>query len=144
MTAIICKEIERTYKNNGQHAQQMLDFTLTGQVRKADNVGWRYGSDIPELNMSVKSDRFSLGLGLDGETLEAKVAYFFANCASTSFAYVATTGTAYIMNADEFYAFLMNFCRLDRASSKNGGGLRVCLGHETRAVRAWLETKVGA
>ena len=73
MTAIICKTIDRTYANNGQHSQQMLDYTLTGQIRKADHLKWDKGSDIPEYAMSVKSARFTLATDLIGETLEDKV-----------------------------------------------------------------------
>jgi hypothetical protein len=142
MTVIQALEIERTYANNGQHSQQVADFTLTGHIRKADNKKWDADSDIPELNMSVKSDRFTLAYRLEGETKEEKINYYFENVHSTSWAYVSNEGQIYIMNRVEFYAFLMTFTTLQRQSSKNGGHYTVKLNHETNAVRNWLKAHI--
>lgn len=139
MTTIILKTIERTYKNNGSHAQQVLDYTLTGQMRAHDHCRWDEGSDIPELDMSVKTDRFTLASDLIGETLTDKVDDYMARTASKVFAYVATTGIAYLMNAIEFKAFMLTFCKLERDSQKNGGRMKVRFPHETAKVREWLE-----
>ena len=138
MTVIQALTIERTYKNNGAHAQQVVDYTLTGSIRPHDNVKWDEGSDIPELNMSVKSDRFTLASDLIGETLEAKVNDYFERTASTSWAYASNDGQIYIMNRNEFYAFLMLFCSLQKDSTKNGGRMKVRFGHETARVKMWL------
>ena len=140
MTAIITKTIERTYKNNGSHAQQVLDFTLTGNIRPHDHCKWNEGSDIPEFDMSVKSDRFTLASDLIGETMEEKINDYFNRTASKSFAYVATTGIAYIMNAIEFREFLMTFCSMQRDSMKNGGRMKVRFAHETKKVLQWFES----
>lgn len=138
MKTVIIQTIERTYKNNGSHAQQALDFTLTGLIRPHDHCKWNEGSDIPEYNMSVKADRFTLASDLIGETMEDKISDYFERTASTVFAYVATTGIAYIMNAFEFRHFLLAFCKLERDSSKNGGRMKVRFPHETEKVREWL------
>lgn len=138
MKMIICKTIERTYSNNGQHCQQMLDFTLTGQVRKADHLKWDKGSDIPEFSMSVKSARFTLAVDLIGETLEDKVDNYFARVLSTAWAYVTKSGEAYIMNRDEFRTFLLTFGTMSRMSSRNGGQIAVKGGHESRKMIEWL------
>lgn len=143
MTAIICKTIDRTYANNGQHSQQMLDFTLTGQIRKADHLKWDKGSDIPEYAMSVKSARFTLATDLIGETLEDKVNNYFARVLSTSWAYVTKDGTAYIMNAIEFKAFLLAFGTISRMSSRNGGQMAVKGGHESKKMVEWLMANCG-
>ena len=142
MTTIQSITIERTYKNNGQHSQQTVDFTLTGQLRKADNHKWNIESDIPELNMSVKADRFTLASDLMGETLDQMVNDYFNRTASTSWAYLTNEGQIYIMNRIEFYMFLMLFCTLERDSTKNGGRVKVRFAHETAKVREWLRAQV--
>lgn len=142
MTTIQSITINRTYKNNGQHSQQIVDFTLTGQLRKADNHKWNIESDIPELNMSVKADRFTLASDLMGETLSQKVSDYFNRTASTSWAYLTTEGQIYIMNQIEFHMFLMLFCTLERDSTKNGGKVKVRFAHETAKVREWLRAQV--
>ena len=141
MTVYAIANINRTYKNNGQHQQQALTYTLLGEMRKADNIDWTKDSDIPEYRMSVKADRFTLAAGLQGECLTDMVEDYFERTASNCWAYCSNNGKAYIMEADEFYHFLMKFCKVDRDSTKNGGKLKVRLPHETRAVTEWLEAR---
>ena len=142
MTTIQSITINRTYKNNGQHSQQTVDFTLTGQLRKADNHKWNIESDIPELNMSVKADRFTLASDLMGETLSQKISDYFNRTASTSWAYLTNEGQIYIMNQIEFHMFLMLFCTLEKDSTKNGGKIKVRFAHETAKVRKWLKAQI--
>lgn len=138
MTTIKAREINRIYTNNGQHSQQVVDYTLTGNIRKADNHKWNEESDIPELNMSVKSARFTLAYALEGETREDKINYYFENVKSTSWAYMDTEGNIYIMNRNEFYAFLMFCTTMQLSSSKNGKHYVVKQNHETQKIRDWL------
>ena len=142
MTTIQALEITRTYANNGQHSQQVVDFTLTGNIRKADNHKWDADSDIPELNMSVKSPRFTLAYALNGETKEEKIADYFSRVKSTSWAYITTEGIIYIMNRVEFYEFLMFCTDLQRSSSSNGGHYTIRQNHETQKIRNWLKALV--
>lgn len=142
MTTIKALEINRTYTNNGQHSQQVVDFTLTGNIRKADNHKWDADSDIPELNMSVKSPRFTLAYSLEGETKEEKINYYFSKVKSTSWAYITTEGDIYIMNRVEFYEFLMLWTGLYKASSSNGGHYTVKQNHETNKIREWLKAQI--
>lgn len=142
MTTIKALEINRTYTNNGQHSQQVVDFTLTGNIRKADNHKWDVDSDIPELNMSVKSPRFTLAYSLEGETKEEKINYYFSKVKSTSWAYITTEGDIYIMNRIEFYEFLMLWTGLYKASSSNGGHYTIKQNHETNKIREWLKAQI--
>jgi hypothetical protein len=142
MTTIQALEITRTYANNGQHSQQVVDFTLTGNIRKADNHKWDADSDIPELNMSVKSARFTLAYALNGETKEEKIADYFSRVKSTSWAYITNEGIIYIMNRIEFYNFLMYCTDLYRSSSSNGGHYTIKQNHETNKIRQWLKAQV--
>ena len=142
MTTIQALEITRTYSNNGQHSQQVVDFTLTGNIRKADNHKWDADSDIPELNMSVKSARFTLAYALNGETKEEKINDYFNRVKSTSWAYITNEGIIYIMNRVEFYNFLMYCTDLYRSSSSNGGHYTIKQNHETNKIRQWLKAQV--
>ena len=60
MTTITLETIERVYTNNGQHAEQVLAYTLTHEIRKHDRVPFDKGSDIPEYHMSVSQARRAL------------------------------------------------------------------------------------
>ena len=142
MTTYTAISIERTYRNNGTHAQQVVDYTLTGQIRKADNRKWNESSDIPELLMSVKADRFTLASDLVGETICEKVEDYFNRVASVNWAYLANNGTIYIMNRSEFKAFLLRFAKLEKDSTKNGGKMKVRFPHETEMVRQWLMAQI--
>ena len=142
MTVIQSLNITRTYSNNGQHSQQVVDFTLTGNIRKADNHKWNEESDIPELNMSVKSARFTLAYALEGETKEEKINYYFNNVKSTSWAYITNEGIIYIMNRIEFYEFLMFCTGLQLTSTKNGKHYTVKQNHETEKIRQWLKARI--
>jgi hypothetical protein len=141
MTVYAIANINRTYKNNGQHAQQALTYTLLGELRKADNIDWTKDSDIPEYRMSVKADRFSLATGLQGECLVDMLSDYFNRTASNCWAYCSNNGKAYIMDADEWARFIIRFCKVDRDSTKNGGKLKIRLHHETSAVTEWLEAR---
>ena len=139
MKVIKLKPIKRQYKNNGQHAEQLADYTLTGQIRKADHVPFDKGSDIPELEASVKSARFTLASTLKGKTFEEQLKDYFNRTASKMAIYVSLElETAFLMDMEEFRAFIETFCKLQRTSSKNGGGQVIRMGSETKKVQQWL------
>lgn len=144
MKKIIIAEAIHNYSNNGQHKQQCADYQLTGKIRHADHSPWDKDSDIPELSMSVKSDRFSLCASgqLNGETLEEMVADFILRVASEKFLYVTNEWNGYIMDKAEFQAFVLAFCKVTTDSRENKAGLKVKLHHETRKVREYLESRV--
>lgn len=145
MTIITCEKIERTYTNNGQHAEQTLAYTLTHEIRKHDNVPFDKGSDIPEFHMSVKSSKASLMSGnrCESQTKEGIIAEFIAKSASEIFAYVlADFSKAYAMNGEEFAEFCQAFGGLTRESTKNGGRAKVQLYAESKRMREWLEGRI--
>ena len=135
--------IERQYKNNGQHAEQLADYALTGQIRKADRVPFDKGSDIPELEASVKSARFTLASTLKGETFEEQLEDYFTRTASKVAVYVSLKlEKAFLMDMEEFREFIESFCKLQRSSSKNGGKPVIRMGTETKKVQEWLLERV--
>lgn len=130
MKILSLKNLERTYKNNGQHAEQVLRFTLTGEIIKADNLPAELGADI--FDIQVKSARATICKGDDlNKYLELD--------AAKQYAYVnASFEKAYLMNKQEWKQFCETFGALDRESNKNGGGVKIRLGKETKEMMAWL------
>ena len=145
MTTITLATIERTYTNNGQHAEQVLAYTLTHEIRKHDRVPFNKGSDIPEFKMSVKSSKASLMSGnyCTKETKEEIIAEFLDRTASECFAYVLEDFTmAYVMDKIEFAEFCTKFSGMSRESSKNGGKAKVQFYKENNRTREWLASRV--
>lgn len=146
MTSMTVTDIARTYSNWGNHCEQALAYTLTGEIRAHDHVPFFADSDIPEYNMSVKASRFSLASAKvnHGDTFEEKLEDFRTRVHSDKFAYVTETMTAYIMTLDEFITFVKMFCYLDRESSKNGGGYKIKCRAESQKMRDWLASNLAA
>jgi hypothetical protein len=145
MTTITLETIERIYANNGQHAEQVLAYTLTHEIRKHDRLSFDEGSDIPEYHMSVKSSRATLMSGklCTKDTKEGIIEEFFQRTASEWFAYVIEDfSLAYVMNKNEFYDFCSEFGRLTTDSSKNGGKKKVQFCQESGRTRMWLASRV--
>lgn len=143
MKVVKLKSIKRKYKNNGQHAEQLADYALTGQIRKADRIAFDKGSDIPELEASVKSARFTLASTLKGETFEEQLNDYFTRTASRMVVYVSLElELAFLMDMEEFRAFIETFCKLQRSSSENGGKPVIRMGTETKKVKEWLLERV--
>jgi hypothetical protein len=130
----------RQYANNGQHAQQLADYTLTGKIRKPDKIPYNVGSDIPELKMSIKSAKFSLMSGslCKAQDFNGIIQEFFENVVSTSFGYVSKNEFIYIMNAVEFREFVERFCYLSYESSSNGKRNKIKMYDESKKVIEWL------
>lgn len=137
-------EYDTLHPEQGINKEWVLSQALIGTHPKRHNrTKWNEGSDIEPLKMSVKSNRFSLTAGgqLIGDSLTAMVDDYFARVASVQFAYVTCDYEVYVMNADEFKAFLLTFCTVERDSSKNGGRLKVRAPRETsnnNAIIEWL------
>lgn len=97
--------------NNGQYAQAIADFTLMKKDRASDSVKFDEGSDIPELKVSVKAERFTLALNVNGETVAEQITDYLNRVQSTGWVYVSKNGYGYGMNKTEFAEFLKIGCR---------------------------------
>ena len=126
------------YANFGQAAEQSLVYALTGEIRAHRDGRFWASSDIPEFNMSVKSDHFTLAAKLQGDTMQDMVNDYFTRTESAAWAYVTREMLVYIMTALEFRAFIEAFGVVERESEKNGGGLKVRCKHESKKMLAWL------
>lgn len=146
MKTLKVTNINRNYSNWGMHCEQALAYTLTGELRSHDHVPFFADSDIPEFEMSVKSNSFTLASAKVnfGSTFEEKWQDFKARVHSTQFAYVTEDFIAYIMSLDEFERFVHQFCYLDRESTKNGGGLKIKCRKESTKMLKWLTEQVAA
>ena len=97
--------------NNGQFAQAVADFTLMKKDRASDSVKFDEGSDIPELRVSVKAERFTLALNVNGDTVAEQITDYFNRVHSTGWVFVSKNGYGYGMNKSEFTEFLKIGCR---------------------------------
>ena len=107
--------------NNGINKQWQLQEMLTGShPSRHDNIPFDKGSDIPELDMSVKAPRFTLAAPgyLTGSTKAEMLDDYFSRVHSTSFAYISNKNMVYQMNAVEFRAFLEMFTEIGERDGK--------------------------
>ena len=121
------------YANHGQDAEQSFRFAVTGQLVKADNIAHTLGGDC--LDMQIKSARATVCKGLDLK------AYLDLDGAKR-FVYVANDGTAYIMSRAEYEQFCTEFATPTTESQKNGGGVKLRLKSESKALLEWLASRV--
>lgn len=130
MKVIPLLSMPRTYKNNGQHAEQKACYTLTGEIVKASNTPFWCGGDIGDLQ--VKSAKATVCHGTDiNEHLDRDGAKMWG--------YVtADFSTMYVMDRAEWTEFVKLFGYVTRESSKNGGAIKIRLREESKAMRAWL------
>ena len=130
MTTITLATLDRQYKNNGQEAERIFRYTMTGEIAKADNLTHNLGTDC--LHYQVKSARATVCRGRD-------LATYLAEDKATEFAYVlADFSKAVIMSREEYTEFVSLFGTVTRESAKNGGYEKIRLGHETEKMREWL------
>lgn len=145
MEQIMIHEVPiRQYQNNGMHIEQSTAYTLTGEIRKHDNVPYYIGSDIEEHKLSVKSAKFTLAnaKSIKGATLDEQLAYYMEHTASEYVIYVTKNFVGYKMNLVEFADFVKEFCYLTRESTKNGGGLKVMAKSESKKMLEWLAVRI--
>lgn len=131
MKPIALLTIARTYKNNGQHAEQKARFTLTGKIEKADNKPFTAGGDCGDIQ--IKSARATVCHGTD---IKAHIAMDGAS----RYGYVnADFSVMYLMSPAEWLEFASLFGTVTRESKKNGGAVKIRLKTESKEMREWLE-----
>ena len=102
-------------------------------------VKWWEGSDLQELEASVKSAHFSLGEGILGDTYEEKKRYFLENTVSTTFIYMmidksGENALEWIMTKAEFSDFLDLATKVERGEIR---GQRADTYYEM-VLKGWL------
>lgn len=133
MEKISLKKCERLYKNNGQHAEMVFKYTMTGKIVKADNTPYMVSGDYDDIQ--IKSARATICKGVDlDKHLQAD--------AAKRYAYVMNDfSIAYIMNKVEYKQFVEEFGTITRESSKNGGAEKIRLKTENEKMAEWLAVR---
>jgi len=104
------------YMNSGEFAEVVTKSVLGFEAHKDANTSYDKGSDIEELNASVKSSKASLTSMVLADTFEESMNVYFENTHSSLFIYTVVmdeTATLYMMNASEFRAFMTIWAKLN-------------------------------
>lgn len=134
MTAITMATIKRVYKNNGQHAEQVFRYTMSGCIYKADNKPSTECGDYEDIQ--IKSARATICKGKD-------IASHLTTDKAERYAYItADFKTAYIMSKIEYLTFATLFATLTKESLKNGGAEKLRFKSESKAMLEWLQARV--
>lgn len=124
-------KFDRQYSNNGQHAEQVFKFTMTGELVKADNKPAELCGDY--LDIQIKSQKATV---CKGSNLKA----YLDLDAAERYAYVnADFSKAYVMSRDEWERFVGEFGYLTTGSSKEKHIAKIRLKSESKKMVEWLE-----
>lgn len=126
------------WTNGGEFAEVMTKAVLGYVPEKDANTRYDKASDIPEMNASVKSSRFTLVNFALADTFEESINRYFETVHSTLWIYtiiVEDTVTLYYMNRKEFERFLYTFCFLNE---RNVVRCKVTSGKMIK----WLEERI--
>lgn len=123
-------EVPKFYKNEGQHKEQCVRFTLTGKITRADNLPCTVGGDCESLQ--IKSERATICKGYD-------IASHLAKDKATLYGYVTNDFQMYVMTKVEFLEFAQTFATATRESNKNGGQGKLRLKSESKQMLEWLK-----
>lgn len=135
----------KTHKNGGEFAESCIKHHRGLDYMVNPSTTFDTGSDIEELNASVKSSGASLA-SLYGTSKEEILNEYFARVHSTLWIYGVNldneTMVEYHMNADEFRAFLNEWAGLAVESGKVRR-YKVRLKKTSGKMIKWLEERVG-
>lgn len=129
----VFKPIDRTYKNNGQHLEQVVRYNLTGKLEKADNLHYDKFADV--LDIQIKSARATVCKGTN-------LNEYLKNDKAKRYLYITADLQGYIMTKQEFILFCQTFGYITRESQKNGNALKIRLKSESKKLIEWLDSKV--
>ena len=150
MNKMLLKEVERIYANNGQHAEYVVRYTLTGKKVHADNKKATTCADV--LDIQVKSFHATVCKGTDIE------AHIKADKAKR-YGYVTKDfKTMYGMTPAEWLDMVKTFGTVDHDSNtargristyskggnggSNGGGEKIRLMRCEPKIVRWLEGRL--
>ena len=124
------------FMNGGEFAEIIAKAVLGYESRKDANTAFDKGSDIPEIEASVKSSKATLVNKKLADTFEGSIKEYFKATHSKIFIYVVIiddTATLYMMNANEFESFIKAFAGM------NERGFIRFKGTSAKTI-AWLES----
>lgn len=106
------------HMNAGEFTEIMVKAHMGFDACKDANTPYDMGSDIPEINASVKSGKATLVNKKLGQNMEEVLDTYFQNVHSTSFIWGVVMDDEliiYTMNAKEFRPFIENFANFDKS-----------------------------
>ena len=133
MTSTQFKAIQTTENyNNGQKAEQIARFNMTGEICKADNKKATECGDC--MGYQIKSARATICKGTD---IKAHI----ESDAAIGYIYITKELVAYTMSKAEYLEFATLFATLTRESAKNGGAEKMRFKSESKTLLEWLRTR---
>ena len=104
------------YMNGGEFAEVATKAALGYEPHKDANTAYSEGSDIPEINASVKSSKATLVNMKLADTFDESVEAYFQTTHSTCFIYTILMDdmtNIYMMDKEEFREFIYKFASLN-------------------------------
>ena len=130
MKKIPLKSVDRMYKNNGQHAEQVFRFTVTGKIQYADNIPAESSGDCN--GIQIKSARATVCKGKN-------IDEYLAKDSAKLYAYVTKDfKIAFLMTREEWKQFIETFGTVTKDSIKNGSQVKIRLRYETKEMIEWF------
>lgn len=126
------------WTNGGELKETLLKAALGYEARKDANTPYDMGSDIEELNASVKSNKATLVNKVLGTNYMEVKATYFATVHSTTWIWVSLVDevlVAYYMNAEEFSEFMDNWASFDNSRKV------IRFKAESMKMLQWLEAR---
>lgn len=113
----------KTWLNNGEFAEAVTKSVLGFKPTKNANTAYNKTSDIPDMEASIKSSRFTLVNAKLSESLENSIERYFETTCSKVWIYTVitnNTATLYFMSQTEFKEFLQGFTKLNERGFVRG------------------------
>lgn len=131
-----------TYKNKGEWIESIMKFSRGLDYMVNPATSFDNGSDIEEINASVKSSGASLAC-VYGDNMESILNEYFSRVHSTLWIYgvvIEDTIYEYHMNATEFREFLKNWAGLTKESGSEN--IKVRIKKTSGKMIKWIEERV--
>lgn len=132
----------KTYKNHGEWCESVAKYHRGLEYLINPATSYDTGSDIEEMNASVKSSNASLAC-IYGNTKEQIIEEYFKNVHSTLWIYIVNMDeqiAEYHMNAEEFKAFLNEWAT---TAVESGSHLtKVRIKKTSGKMIKWLEERI--
>lgn len=128
----------KAWMNNGDFMEVMTKAALGFEPVKDGNTAFDEGSDIPEINASVKSARFTLAGRKLGPDFDSFFNEYFRLCHSNLWIYSAIVNdkfVMYFMQEDEFKTFVRTWCEFNERHVIRCKNSQV-------SILAWLEKNI--
>lgn len=133
MEIIELKQIKRIYKINGQHAEQVARYTLTGEIARADYTPFWVSGDIGDIQ--IKSAKATICQGTD-------IAEHLKRDKANRYGYVIKDfSKMFLMSKEEYLEFSTRFSYQTTESQKNGGKIKMRFKFESKEMIEYLESK---